>query len=177
MESPTRIVARVAWILPVFFFFLTVHQSKVAYDLDVTRSGGTTATAEVLDVHKENRVDVTYDYVSLRVPLPDGGTLTREKLSLPHSIVPAIQDRTALEVKVLPGAAREIVVTERIGPTPIVDTQLRIALMNAAISVVASLLFGVGVFFWNRTLRDDGDPAERGVTEPDPDHPARQVYR
>lgn len=166
-----------AWILPVFFLCLTAHQANVASDLNVTRTQGTSATAEVLEVHKENRVDVTYDYVSLRVPLPDGGTLTREKLSLPHSIVPAIQDRATLDVKVLPGADREIVVTETIGPTPIVDTQLRIALMNAAIAFGAALIFGLGVFFWNRTLRTDGDPAERGVTEPDPEHPARVVYR
>jgi hypothetical protein len=26
-------------------------------------------------------------------------------------------------------------------------------------------------------LGTTGDPAERGVTEPDPDHPARQVVR
>jgi hypothetical protein len=161
----------------VFFLLLSGHQMKVAYDLNVTEQQGATAEAEVLDVHLERRVDVTYDYVSLRIPLPDGGTMTKEKLTLPHSLVPALKDKQTLQVRVLPGAAREVVVTERIGPTPVVSTQWRIAAMNAAISFGAALLFGLGVFFWNRTLSTAGDPAQRGVTDPDPDHPARQVVR
>jgi len=175
--NPTRLIARVAWLLPIFFFGLSIHQTKVAYDLNVTAEQGTDATAEVLNVHQENRVDVTYDYISLRVPLPDGGTLTKETMALPHSIVPAINDRETLQVRVLPGAAREVVLTERIAETRIVDTQRRIAMMNAAIALGAFLLFGAGVWFWNRSLTRDGDPAERGVAEPDPAHPARQVVR
>lgn len=175
--SLTRIVARAAWILPAFFFLLTLHQAKVAYDLDVTRTQGTPVTAEVLEVHKETRVDVTYDYVSVRAQLPDGTTIERQRLSLPHSVVPPLEGKKTLEARVLPGAAREIVITEKIGPTPVVATQWHIAAINAAISFGAFLLFGAGVFFWNRSLRDDGDPAERGVLEPDPDHPARQVAR
>ena len=185
--SPTRITSRLAWILPVFFFLLSGHQLKVAYDLDATRSAGTPAEAEVLTVHLERRVDVTYDYISLRIPLPDGGTLTKEKLTLPHSLVPALKDRETLQVRVRPGAARDAPrphardgprrATERRGGMPVVDTQWRIAAMNAAISLGAALIFGIGVFFWNRTLRESGDPAERGVSSPDPDHPARQVVR
>jgi len=41
----------------------------------------------------------------------------------------------------------------------------------------AALLFGIVIWFWNRSLRRDGDPAERGLTEADPNHPARQVVR
>jgi hypothetical protein len=41
----------------------------------------------------------------------------------------------------------------------------------------AALLFGIAIWFWNRSLRRGGDPAERGVTEPDPDHPARKIVR
>jgi hypothetical protein len=177
VANPSRIIARVAWILPLFFVGLSVHQTKVAYDLNDTEQNGTAATAEVLTVHQENRVDVTYDYISVRVPLPDGGALTKETLSLPHSIVPAINDRETLSVKVLPGAAREVVITEKIAETPIVSTQWRIAVMNAAISFGAFLLFGAGVWFWNRSLSRDGDPAARGVDAPDPEHPARQVVR
>lgn len=175
--SLIRLAARSAWALPVLLVLLCGHQVKVAVDLTSTRTNGTAATAEVLDVHLERRVDVTYDYISLRVPLSDGGTLTKEKLALPHSLVPALQEKETVAVRVQPGAAREVVVTEAIGSTTVVDTQRRIAMMNAAISFAAALLFGIGIFYWNRVLGTTGDPAERGVTEPDPDHPARQVVR
>lgn len=175
--SLLRWVARAAWLAPILFFGLSLHQGKVAYDLHATKLSGTPATAEVLEMKKGNRSDIAYDYVSLHIELPDGGTLTREKLSLPHGIIPPLLERETLEVRVHQGASIPIVITEKIGPTPAVDTQMRIAGINGLMSLVAALLFGLGVWFWNRSLRRDGDPAERGVHEPDPDHPARQVVR
>lgn len=170
-------IAQVAWLVPALFFGLALHQGKVVYDLNATASSGTEATAEVLEIHKGNRSDVTLDYVSLRVDLPDGSTLTREKLSLPHGIVPPLLDRETLKVQVNESASIPIVITEKIGPTPVVQTQMRIAGINGLMSLAAALLFGIGVWFWNRSLRRDGDPADRGVMEPDPDHPARKVVR
>lgn len=173
----TRRIAQGAWLLPLLFLGLAVHQGKVAYDLHTTKTQGTAATAEVLEVHEDARSDVTYDYVSLRVSLPDGTTLTRERMSLPHGLVPPLQGRETLDVRVDPGGPRGIVVTEQVESAPIVDTQIRIAGINALMSFGAALLFGLGIWVWNRSLRREGDPAERGVTEPDPDHPARQVVR
>jgi hypothetical protein len=170
-------IAQIAWLVPLLFFGLSVHQAKVAYDLHATKLGGVEATADVLEMKKGNRSDVTYDYVSLRVTLPDGETLTRERLSLPHGIVPPLLERETLAVRVKQGASIPIIITEKIGPTPVADTQMRIAAINGAMSLGAALLFGLGIWFWNRSLRRDGDPAERGVDEPDPDHPARQVVR
>jgi hypothetical protein len=109
--------------------------------------------------------------------MPDGSTLTRERLSLPHGIVPALKGRETLKVRVASGGSRSIVVTEAINSTPVVDTQIRIAGINGLMSFGAALLFGIVIWFWNRSLRRDGDPAERGVSEPDPDHPARQIIR
>lgn len=172
-----RRVAQVAWIIPVFFFALSLHQGKVAYDLQSTRSSGISATADVLEMHKENRSDVTYDYVSLQVNLPSGETLTRRQLSLPHGIVPPLLDRETLEVRVKEGASIPVVISERIGSTPVVETQIQIAWINGLMSLGAALLFGIGVWFWNRTLRRNGDPADRGVTEADPSHPARETVR
>jgi hypothetical protein len=103
--------------------------------------------------------------------------LTRERLSLPHGIVPALKEKETLQVRVAQGGSRSIVVTEPIKATPVVDTQIRIAGINGLMSLGAALLFGIAIWFWNRSLRREGDPAERGVTEPDPDHPARQVVR
>ena len=166
-----------AWLVPVLLFALSAHQVKVAYDLHSTKLNGTAATAEVLEIQKGNRSDVTYDYVSLRIQQPDGSTFTREKLSLPHGIVPPLLERETLEVRVDKDASIPIVITETIGPTPVVDTQMRIAAINGLMSLVATLLFGIGIWYWNRSLRRDGDPAERGVSEADPDHPARKVVR
>ncbi len=175
--SVLRWVAQTAWLIPLLFFGLSLHQGKVVYDLHATKVAGTPAAAEVLEMQKGNRSDIAYDYVSLRVDLPDGGTFTREKLSLPHGIIPPLLERDTLQVNVQEGASIPVVITETIGPTPAVDTQMRIAGINGLMSLVAALLFGIGVWYWNRSLRRDGDPADRGVTEPAPDHPARQKVR
>jgi hypothetical protein len=166
-----RLVARLAWILPVFFLGLALHQGRAAYGLRATATSGTPATAEVLELHQENRVDVTYDYVSLRVTLPSGETLTRERLALPHSLAPRLEGKETVDVRVRPGRSQEVVVTL------VANTQWRIAAMNSAIAAVAALLALGGVFYWNRHLARQGDPAARGVTEADPEHPARQKVR
>jgi hypothetical protein len=150
-----RLVARLAWVLPVFLFGLALHQAKVAYDLQQTIDEGTPATAEVLELHQENRVDVTYDYISLRATLPGGETLTREKMALPHALAPRLEGKETVEVLVNRGASQDMVVAS------IARTQRGIAAMNAGISGIACLLFGAGVFFWNRHLARHGDPSRR----------------
>lgn len=172
-----RWISRIAWLLPLLLVGLALHQGKVAYDLYATKTAGAEATAEVLEVHKDNRSDVTYDYVSLRVPMPDGSTLTREKMSLPHGIVPVLQEKETLKVRVRSSGPRGVVIVEQIESTPIVDTQIRIAGINGLMSFGLALLAGLGVWFWNRSLRRNGDPAYRGVVDADPEHPARQVVR
>lgn len=170
-RNVTRIVARLAWILPIFFLLLMVHQGWVALGLYETLTEGTRAEAQVIEVHQSNRMDVTYDYVHLRVELDDGRVLEREQMSLPHSLVPRIQDKDSVAVRVRPGAAQEIVIMD------VIRTQWRIAAMNAAMAFLGAVIFGIGVFWWNRYLRREGDPAERGIDEPDAKHPARQIVR
>ena len=172
-----RWIARAAWLVPVLMAVLSLHQGKVAYDLHTTKTQGTTATAEVQTVHASNRTQVTYDYVSLRVPMPDGSTLTRERLSLPHGIVPALKGRETLQVRVMSGGCRCSVGTGAINSTQVVDTQIRVAGIDGLVSFGAALLFGVVIWVWNRRLRRDGDRAERGLREAGPNHPARQVVR
>lgn len=166
-SRPTRIVARLVWLIPLFLGAISVHQADVALDVRRTLAEGTSTTAEVVTVHQENRVDVTYDYVDLRVRMPDGRVVEREKLSLPHSLIPQMEGAETVAVRILPGGDQEVVV-EELGPT-----QWRIAAGNAVMSGIAALIFAVGVFWWNRYLRREGDPAERDLPEHDEQAQAR----
>ncbi|RMH65942.1 MAG: DUF3592 domain-containing protein [Bacteroidetes bacterium] len=160
MSTTLRWISRLAWLVPALLLFLAVNQGRVALELRDTLQTGTPVTAEVLDLEVSNRVDVTLDYVSLRIPLPDGGELVREQMALPHSLAPRLEGREEVEVRVQPGAAQDVVITD------IAETQWRIAAMNAAMSLFGALLFGGAVFAWNRYLARQGDPGYRQVAEP-----------
>lgn len=153
-------IARLLWFAPALLLFLTVNQAMVAVDLRETLEAGRPAVAEVTDYEKVDRADVTFDYVSLRVPLENGEVLVREKMSLPHSLSLAIEGKTSLDVRVLPGAAQPVVITE------VAATQWRIAAMNAAISFGAFLMFVVGLAFWQRYLRRERHRADADVAGP-----------
>lgn len=167
-SNSTRIVARLLWIIPLFLVLLTVHQGKTAYDLRHTLTHGEEATAEVTEVHSENRVDVTYDYVDLRVRLDNGQVFEREKLSLPHTLIDQMEGKKEVPVKVLPNAPQEVVLAE------LGHSQWRIAAIQAAFAGIAALLFGIGVYAWNRYLHRRGDPSEQEASE---EHPAAQAVR
>lgn len=161
MSKTLRLVSRLAWLVPAFLLFLTVNQGRVALELRSTLQAGTAATAEVLDLEVSNRVDVTYDYVSLRIPLPGGGEMIQEKMALPHSLAPRLEGKEEVAVLVQRGAAQEVVITE------IAETQWRIAAVNAAMSLIGALLFGGAIFAWNRYLDRQGDPGHRQEAAPE----------
>ena len=158
-SNAVRIVARVLWILPALWFFLTVDQVKVALDLKATWEAGTPATAEVVTFENSNRADVTYGYVSLRVPLADGQVLMKEKMSLPQSLLPRLQGQETLAVRVRLGAAQEVVIAQ------LMPAHWLIAASQAGISLLGAILFFTGVFWWNRYLKKKGDPARRTLDE------------
>ncbi len=143
-SNATRLIARILWFFPALLLFLTLDQAKVAFDLRQTWQHGAPATAEVLAFENANRVDVTYGYVSLRVPLPDGRVLTKEKMSLPNSLLPRLEEATSLAVRVQPGAAQEVII-ERLMPA-----HWLIAAGQSGMALLGALLFGTGVFWWNR---------------------------
>ena len=142
-RSASTIVAKLAWLVPVLLLLLTVHQSKVVLDLGRTVRDGTRTVAEVTRYVRIDRKDVTQAELDLRVLLPDGGVLVRERLSLPYSISHRVEQDT-LTVIVLPGSAQEVVIAS------IVGTQTRIALSNAVMSFIMMLITGALVFAWNR---------------------------
>lgn len=153
--SAVRITARLLWILPAILLFITVHQAYSAYEIRKTLIEGEPARAEVLEFESSSRVEISYDYVSIRVPLADGSEIRKEHMSLPHTLVPVIQGATELDVRVRPGARQEVVI-EEIG-----SMHWKLALMNMAMSLFGFVLLVVGVLAWNRYLDNQGDPADR----------------
>ena len=143
--KPTVLVARVAWLIPAVLLLLTIHQGKAAMDLNDTLQKGEEARAEVTRYMRSDRKDVTQAELDLRVTLQDGSTLVHERLALPYSVAHRVEAEF-LDVRVMPGAAQEIVIVE-IGPT-----QRRIALSNAAMAGIMLIMASIGVFFWNRQV-------------------------
>ena len=162
-----RIIARLMWVLPALLLVLGINQAKVAHDIRYTLENGAPATAEITNVHGENRVEISYDYVDLRVTMEDGQVLTREKLSLPHSMFPLVENQGTVEVRVLPGAAQEIVIASTGGPDVrlIGRPQWRLAAINAVMCLIGLVILTVGIWAWNRYLARRGDPGEQHVAE------------
>ncbi|NND71456.1 MAG: DUF3592 domain-containing protein [Rhodothermales bacterium] len=147
VDSPTvKRVARMLWFAPVLLLALAVNQAFVARDVSTTLNEGIPAVATVTEYERVDRADVTFGYVSLNVVLSDGSVITKEKMSLPYTLLPGLEGETELPVIVSPGADQEVVIAS------IASTQWKIAAIQAAIAFVGSLLFGWGVFAWNRYL-------------------------
>lgn len=150
-------VARYLWAVPICLLLLGLNQAKVAYDLRETLQNGEEAIAEVLEFRINERVDIPFGYVSLKVALADGREIVQEKMALPYTLLPQVRYKETLDVRVFPGASQQIVIED------IVSTQWKIATMQAMICLAAFLLAGVGVFAWNRYLAKHGDPAAQTV--------------
>ncbi len=145
-SSFQRWLAKVAWVVPIGLFILAADQANVASDLFQTLRDGEPAVATVTEYERIDRADITYGYVSLTVPLPDGSVLTREKMSLPHSLMQRLEGEDTLEVRVLSNADQDVVIAM------VASTQWKIAAIQSGISLLASIFAFVGVMAWNRLL-------------------------
>ena len=152
--STALLVARLLWVFPVILLALSLYQANVAVDIRDTLLHGEPATARVTAFESSDRVDVTYDYVSLSVDF-DGRRIQHEKMSLPHSFAPLIEGKEEIEVLVRPGSDQEIVISA------LGRAHYRIAAINAAMALLGALLVGTGVGFWHRYVSRNGDPAAR----------------
>ncbi len=150
------LIARLLWILPAILLFLTINQVNVAYDIRETLATGTPATAEVMEVYKTNRVDVTYGYIRLRIPTESA--VIETQLSMSISLLNELEGRDTLDVRLLPGEDVEVVITDVARP------QWRMAAINAGISFIGFVLLTIGVWSWNRYLRRKGDPADSAAS-------------
>lgn len=142
----SRAVARIAWIVPIAVFALTVQQVKVAKDLNHTLEQGEETQARVLRYFRSDRKDVTHAEVDLQVALADGSVKTWEHVALPYSIAHRIDEKDSVAVRVSLGSPQEVVIQE------IGKTQLRIAMSNAGMALVIFLISFAGVFAWNRQI-------------------------
>ena len=149
------IVARLLWIFPLVLLYLAVNQGIVARDLQETFETGVQAKAEITELEISNRVDVTLDWVSLVVHNEDGSVQSYDQIPLPHTLAPLLEERDEVAVRLRPGTAQPLVI-ERIA-----RAQWRMAAIQALIAFFGALLFGAGVFWWNRMLKRQGDPAYR----------------
>ena len=138
-----------------------MNQAKVAYDLHYTLNNGIAAVAEVLEVEVNERVDIPYGYVSLRVGLEDGREIVQEKMSLPYTLLPAVRYEDQLDVRVYPDSDQPIVIQE------IASTHWKIAAIQSLMGFVGFLLATAGVYGWNRLLNSKGDPASSTLTAPE----------
>jgi hypothetical protein len=170
IDNPLRLVARLLWLAPALLVFLVVNQTNVALDLRRTWLEGERATAEVVGFENSNRIDVTYGYVNLRVPLGDGRVLEKPKMSLPNTLIHRVEDKRRLDVHVLPGADQEVVIDA------LMPAHWLIAVAQAGICLLGALIFGGAIYAWNRYLRREGDPAQRALDDEDV-HPAQRTVR
>jgi hypothetical protein len=150
-----RYIARVLWLAPFSLLLLGINQWKVSGDLRETLEQGEAAQAEVLEFVKNERPDIPFGYVSLKARLADGSEIIQEKMALPYTLLPRVENAQTLDVRVIRGADQPIVISL------IAQTQWKIAAVQAAVCFGVMLMAAVGLFFWNRMLASAGDPSAR----------------
>jgi hypothetical protein len=171
--SSVRLVARLMWAAPALLLVAGLLLMKAPLDLARTLRGGTPAVARVLEFETTRRTEVSYDALTVRVPMPGGDSLTHV-IPLPRGIAPIVGEEAQVPVRVLPGAARPVVIESAVVQTsagPVAmnlgRTQVWIAGISSAMCLVGALLLGIAVGAWNRYLARHGDPGERtGETAP-----------
>lgn len=156
-------VSRVLWLVPVALVLLAANQLKVGFDLRQTLMEGESAAAAVTAFDRVDRADVTFGYVSLRIPMADGSVLIRDEMPLPYSLLHRIEGRDSLDVLVLRGAAQEVIIEL------VAAAQWRLALIQSAMAFVAALMAMAGLLAWGRHLRLRGDAATRDPKRAGPD--------
>lgn len=168
------LVARLMWIAPALLLVAGLVLLKAPLDLTRTLRGGTPAVARVVNYETTNRTEVSYDAFTLRVPLAGGDSLTHV-VPLPHGIAPLFKEDPAVPVRVLPDAARPVVIESAVVQTnqgPVVlnigRTQIWVAGISSAMCLLGALLLGLAVGAWNRYLARHGDPGLRTEAEATP---------
>ena len=149
-------VARGMWFAPLLMLFLVFNQYDVAQDLRATLEAGEAAVADIVEYEVSDRADMPFGYVSLKVNMEDGSSFDQEKMALPYTLLPILKGKEQVDVRVDRTADQPVVITQ------IAQTQWKIAAIQSAVSLGAFLILGFGVFWWNRHLSRQRDPAMAG---------------
>ena len=142
-----RVIAKIFWGVPILLTALAVNQGFVAWQLRGTWNHGIPAVAKVEQFDVTNRADVTYGYIDIRVLLPDGQIIQRQKMSLPQSLWHRVKEQDSLHVHVRPGNSQEVVIDG------LMPAHWLIAASQMGISIIGAMLSGVLAYFWNKSLR------------------------
>ncbi len=153
------------WLAPALLVVYGLYLLKAPLDYRRTLETGTLAQARVTELHIDSRVDVSMDYVSLAVALPDGSEIVQDRMPLPHSMAPLLKGRDTVPVRVLPGSPKPIVIVSDGGRVALGHALWRLSAISGAMCLLMALLLGIGIGLWNRYLRRYGDPAERLPTD------------
>jgi hypothetical protein len=133
--------------VPIALALLSANQVKVGWDLRRTFREGAPLRAEVVEYQRMDRKDVTFGFVSLRVALPGGGLIEKNRMPIPYSLLHRLEGQDELDVLVLPGATQEVVIRS------VANAQWKMAVIQSSMAMVAAVLAFLGVYFWNRQQR------------------------
>ncbi len=145
--------------MPGILFFLTIHQALVSLDIRDTYREGVPAMAQITEFDLTDRSEVKHAYVGLLVEMDDGTVIQKKHVAIPYTLIQYVRDRDEVEVLVSPDADQDVVFLES------GDSHWRIAAVNSAMSFAGFLMFFSGVFWWNRYLAHNGDPAKRNPAD------------
>jgi len=144
-NTRTIFAARFLLLIPAFLFLLMLHQLYVAYTVHRVWETGIEAHARIVEAEVKNMISQSHARLRLQIFLPDSTVLERG-FTLPVTLIAELQqDASGLRVKVRPP---DTVVIE-----PLYHTQLRMALINAAIAGLGAVLSLWAILAYLRFLR------------------------
>ncbi len=151
------------WLAPLLLVLYGLYLLKVPFDYRRTLTDGVEMNADIVELHIDERVDVSMDYVTLAVTLPDGERMVEEHVPMPHSLASILAGHETVPVRVLPDSPKPIVIVSDGGRVALGRALWRLSAINGVMCLLMAMIFGTGIALWNRYLTRNGDPAERHV--------------
>lgn len=122
-----------AWLLPAYLLFLTLHQVSVYYSLGKTFEEGDSYGADVLEFEINAIASQTNGYLVLFFET-DSGEPVERKLSLPVELAGLISDMPRIPIRYRDGALTDIVLL------PAYEQHRRMVMSNIAMASIGLLI-------------------------------------